>query len=123
MTAVAVAQPVANPARPRTLREVRVNMTTTTAPDVRRAHPATRSRRPGGAPAPTLRRGALPEQLRPVAGPGPALAPVAPSWRLTDRAIGLIMAVLALLMLASFGAVVAKAIQVTGATSSYTATR
>lgn len=132
MTAAAVAAPMSRrstgvppvSASPLVRRQVRVRVTATTAPDVRRAHPAAPSRRPGGAPAPALRRGAIPEQLRPAAPVAiPSQAARTTPWRLTDRAIGLIMAVVFLLVLTSVAVVVGKAIQVTSPDSVSAVTR
>lgn len=105
----------------------RVRVATATAPDVRRAHPAAPSGRPAGTPAPSLRRGALPEHLqlspRPTQGAGRLGSPgTASGWRLTDRAIRLIFAVLVTLMLTSLAVVVVKLVQVTSPTATTIAT-
>lgn len=98
-----------------------VRVATTTAPDVRRAHPAAPSGRPAGTPAPSLRRGALPEHLqlspRTTQGAGRLGSVTASGWRLTDRAIRLIFAVLVTLMLTSLAVVVVKLVQVTSPTA------
>lgn len=106
-------------------REASVRMTATTAPDVRRPHPGAPCGRPGGAPAPTLRRGAMPEHLRPLTPVSrqPIGSSQATAWRLTDRAIGLMLAIIAVLMLTSIAVVVAKAVQVTSPDSAYSASR
>lgn len=110
---------------PRRLRSAGVAATSVmTRPDIRRAHPATPHCRPGGVPAPSLRPGALPaHRIDPcpplVQGPPAAQA----GWRLTTRAVGLIMAALAILMLTAGVVVVTRAVQVTSAGSGSPATR
>lgn len=113
------------PVRQVRVRRAAVRLAATAAPDVRREHPVAPARRPAGPPAPSLRRGALPDRLRVEAipvGPATLSAPspacstspaAAGGWRLTDRAIRLILAVLVIVMLASLAVVVGKLIQVT----------